>query len=113
MTRPESGNASGSHGERLSARWRSLALPAEFVFGPVVVIVTVTVWGDEAPWAIALKPQVMVVSGRPLQAKVTASANVVAPPVAVTIKVDVVASPASTGTGVVGVDKVNVGALMV
>ena len=76
----------------------------------MVVKVTVTVWGDEAPWAIVLKPQVIVASGRPLQAKVTGAANLVAPPVAVTIKVDVVDSPAGADAGVVGVDKLNVGA---
>ena len=41
-----------------------------------------------------------------MQAKVTALVNVAAPPTAVTLKVEVVDSPASTGAGVVGVDKV-------
>jgi hypothetical protein len=78
-------------------------------FGPVVVIVRVTVLGDEAPWAIVLKAQLTVVSGRPLQAKVTASVKVVAPPVAVTVNMDVVACPESAVVGVVGLDKVKVG----
>jgi hypothetical protein len=78
-------------------------------------MVRVMVCGDEAPAAICvgLKLQVtpMIPEGR-LQAKVTASANVVAPPVAVTIKVEVVDSPASAGAGVVGVDRWKVGALI-
>lgn len=48
-----------------------------------------------------------------MQAKVTAAANFVAPPVAVTVKVEVVDSPAGAGAGVVGADKVKVGALIV
>ena len=72
---------------------------------------TVTVWTPVAPAAICvgLKPQLTV--GRLLQAKVTASANV--PPPGVTLKVEVVDSPESTGAGVVGVDRVKVGAVTV
>lgn len=84
--------------------------PAVPEFGPMVEMVRVTVWGDEAPWAIVLKAQLTVVSGRPLQAKVTASVKVVWPPVAVTVNVEVVACPESAVLGVVGVDKVKVGA---
>jgi hypothetical protein len=86
-------------------------LIASLVLGPVVVMVTVTVVAA-APAAICvgLKAQLTVASGRPLQAKVTASVNV--PPPGVTLKVEVVDSPESTGVGVgvVGVDKVKVGA---
>jgi hypothetical protein len=76
-------------------------------------MVRVTVWTPVAPAAICvgLKPQLTVASGRPLQAKVTASANV--PPPGVTLKVEVVDSPESTGAGVVGVDRVKVGAVTV
>jgi len=58
--------------------------------------------------------QVTVVSGSPLQnGKVTVATNVPAPPAGETVKVEVVDSPASTGAGVVGVEKVKVGGLMV
>jgi hypothetical protein len=77
------------------------------------LMVRVTVCGDVAPWAIELNPHVTVASGRPLQAKVTGAANVVAPPVAVTTNVDVVASPAGAGAGVVGVLTLKVGGLIV
>jgi hypothetical protein len=111
MTMPASGNVNGSHGERFSALgcW-GLTVPE---FGPAVLMVRVTVWGDVAPWAIVLKAQLTVVSRRPLQAKVTAAAKVVAPPVAVTVKVEVVDCPESAVAGVVGVDKVKVGAVTV
>jgi len=63
--------------------------------------------GDVSPWATELKAQVTVASGRPLQAKVTALANVL-PSAEVTLKVEVADSPAATGegAGVVGVDRV-------
>ena len=109
MTMPASGNVNGSHGERFSAlRCWGFTVPE---FGPEVAIVRVTVWGDVAPWATVLKAQLTVVSGRLLQAKVTAAAKVVAPPVAVTVKVDLADCPESAGAGVVGVDKVKVGAI--
>jgi hypothetical protein len=61
-----------------------------------------------APRAIGLALQTTVAGGL-LQAKVTASVNV--PPPDVTVKVEVVDSPASTDAGVVGADKVKVGAV--
>src|SRR5580658_1721311 len=87
MTMPASGNVSGSHGERLSAL-RGRLPPWTLGLGPLVEMVRVTVWGPVAPVAIGLAEQVTVASGRPLQAKVTAEANV--PPVGVTLKVEVV-----------------------
>jgi hypothetical protein len=68
-------------------------------------MVTVTCWGDLAPWAIELKPQLTVASGKPLHANVTALTKVV-PLLAVTLKVELVAVPEGTveGLGVVGVD---------
>jgi hypothetical protein len=104
ITMPASGSDSGSHGERLSALRRSF-LTAPAVFGPVVLMVTVTGCGDVAPWAIELKEQLTVASGRPLQAKVMALVNV-DPLFAVTLKVEVVDSPENTVAGVVGADKV-------
>src|SRR5208282_1303127 len=77
-----------------------LTLPAEF--GPLVEMVSVTVCGDEAPPAIELKAHLTVVSGRPLQAKVTGFIN--GEPLAVfTVKVETVDSPAGAAAGVVGV----------
>lgn len=102
MTIPASGNVRGSHGIRLSARRLSLFAPP-LLFGPVVLIVSVTGCGEGKPAAIELKEQVTVASGSPLQAKVTALVNVV-PLVAVTLKVEVAVSPESTVAGVVGVD---------
>jgi hypothetical protein len=104
ITTPASGRESGSQGERLSALRRSLSTPP-LVFGPVVWMVTVTCWGDLAPWAIELKPQLTVASGKPLHANVTALTKVV-PLLAVTLKVELVAVPEGTveGLGVVGVD---------
>lgn len=61
--------------------------------GPVVAMVSVTGTGLRVPAVIwvGLKVQLTVVSGRPLQAKVTLPANDVTPlPVAVTVNVDVV-----------------------
>jgi hypothetical protein len=104
MAMPARGNDSGSHGERLSARRRSFLTPPA-VFGPVVLIVTVTACGDVAPCAIELNEQLTVASGRPLQAKVTGVVNV-DPLLAVTLKVEVVDIPESTVAGVVGADKV-------
>src|SRR5713226_7618659 len=101
MTIPASGNVNGSHGERFSAlRCWGFTVPG---FGPAVVMVRVTVWGPVAPAAIAGAEQVIVASGRPLQAKVTLAANVAAPPVGVTVKVEVVDCPESAVAGVVGV----------
>src|ERR1017187_752107 len=76
-TIPAKGRVIGNHGSRFSARRRCclLGLPV-FEFGPLVVIVTVSVTGLGVPAVIAgPKLQVTVVSGRPLQAKVTLSAK--------------------------------------
>ena len=70
-------------------------------------MVSVTCWGPVAPAAIGLAEQVTVASGSPLQANVMGTSVV---PVGVTLKVEVVNPPESTGTGVVGVDKLKVGA---
>lgn len=110
ITTPASGRVIGSHGRRLSARRCCCFFTLPAVFGPDVVMVRVTCCGDVAPWAIVLKPQVIVASGRLLHLKVTASAKVVAPPVAVTVKVEEVAIPAGAGAGVEGVVTVKVGA---
>jgi hypothetical protein len=106
MTMPASGNVRGSHGERLSAKGLPFLVPP-ILLGPLVVMVRVTCCGDEAPWAIELKPQLTVASGKPLQAKVTAAVNAKLPAVA-TLKVEVVVSPAGTDAGGVGVDRVKV-----
>ena len=104
ITIPARGNVKGSHGRRLSARrWRLFTPP--LLFGPVVLIVSVTACGDAAPCAIELKEQVTVASGRLLQAKVTGVVNV-DPLFAVTLKAEVVDSPERTVAGVVGADKV-------
>ena len=78
--------------------------------GPVVVMVRVSTTGLAVPARIVGALQVTVVSGRPLHAKVTLPAKLVTPtPVAVTVKVEVVCSPASTAAGVVGLEIVKVG----
>jgi hypothetical protein len=113
MTTPASGRVIGSQGMRLSA-WRCCFLTPPFGFGPVVVMVRVSVTGLAVPAGIGFseKLQVTVASGRPLQTKLTAAAKVVTPvPVAVTVKVEVVDCPESTVPGLLGFDKVNVGAL--
>lgn len=103
-TTPARGNVSGSHGERLPAlRWRSLFNAG--VLGPTVLMVSVTCCGDGAFWEIAVKAQLTVASGSPLQAKVTALAKDKVSAV-VTLKVEVVDCPAGTEAGVEGTDKV-------
>ena len=107
MTIPASGSVNGSHGERLSAlRFWDAAVPE---FGPVVVMVRVTVWTPEAPAAIEGAEQVTVASGTPLQTKVMGSVVV---PVGVTVKVEVVVCPESGVAGVEGVVMAKVGALI-
>lgn len=109
MTIPASGNVNGSQGGRFSAlrRW-GFTVPE---FGPMVVMVRVTVWTPVAPAAIAGAEQVTVVSGRPLQTKVMG--NVVGGLVGVTLKVVVVVCPESTVAGVVGPDREKAGAATV
>ena len=77
-------------------------------------MVRVTCCTPEAPEAICVgvKLQPTVASGRPVHAKVTSAANV-DPLVGVTVKVEVVDAPESTGPGGVGFDKEKVGAVMV
>ena len=88
-------------------RWTLIA--DALALGPEVVKVTVTACAPVVPAAICvgLNAQVTVASGKPPQAKVTASTNF--PPTGVRVKVDVVDSPAGAGAGVVGGDKVNGG----
>ena len=105
MTIPASGSVNGSHGERLSAlRWDDPAVPE---FGPVVVMVRVTVWTPVVPAAIGLAEQVTVASGTPLQTKVMGTVVV---PVGVTVKVEVVVCPESGVAGVEGVVMAKMGA---
>ena len=108
MTMPANGSVNGSHGERLSALrfWDDGGL-----FGPEVAIVRMTCGTPDAPTAIGLALHVTVVSGSPLQAKLMG--NVVGPLVGVTVKVAVVVCPESTVAGVVGADRVKVGATTV
>lgn len=98
-TMPASGNAKGSNGERLSARRRRFLFPP-LVLGPAVLMVTVAVAGDVVVAVIVGMLQVTptIPAGR-LQAKVTGLVKVAAPASAVTVKVDVAGSPASTGDG--------------
>jgi hypothetical protein len=111
-TIPASGKVRGIHGERLSALRSVREQFLQPVFGPEVLNVTVTVGGGAAavPAAICvgLKAQLTVASGSPLHAKVTALRNVEPLP-AVTVKVEVVGSPASVlGLLGVGVDTVKI-----
>jgi hypothetical protein len=111
-TMPASGNVNGSHGERLSAlRCWGVTTPE---FGPLVLMVRVSLVALEpARIGFVLKLQVTVASGRPLQARVTLAANVAAPPVGVTVKVEVADCPESAVAGVVGVDMLKVGTVTV
>jgi hypothetical protein len=80
-TMPAIGSVTGSHGKRLSAR-RCKAAPAP-VFGPLVVMVSETgiPVAPAVPAAMdgGLKTQLAVVSGKPVQAKVTATPKVEVP----------------------------------
>ena len=80
ITTPAMGSVSGSHGERLAARWRNDPFPV--LFGPTVVMVIETGVAPAVPAGIVVgvKAQLLGVSvvsvGAKAQAKVTALAKV-------------------------------------
>lgn len=96
-TTPASGKVKGSHGERLSERWR-FTVPPGIWFGPVVAIVRLTVCVPVVPDGIEAGVNMqLLVASIPEHAKVTSVANVPAGVVEVTVNAYPVAEmPAST-----------------
>jgi hypothetical protein len=85
ITTPAIGNVNGSQGKRLSARWCGCTFAAP-VFGPEVVMVSVTGVDPLVPGIDAGLKMQLVVASSPEQANVTVAPKVVAGAIGATVK---------------------------